>query len=197
LIVRVTVSSQIYYEEYESTIISGNGNPIGSVSLPEGTEGDLVIQVIDIGLGFPVLDITLSANGNLITQFDDPVEICFDVPPEYNDIEVDEACLSFLNEETGEFECQDKCLETNESQICGKKDHFTSFSILLDGRGGSSCGSDDELDTYFWLSLGFVGGAVYCIIFAMLLLEFKIRRKSRIISRGIVVVETQVENVQL
>ena len=186
----------MYYEEYESTIVNGNGNPIGSVTLPEGVEGDLAIQVIDIGLEFPVLDITLSANGNLITQFDDPVEICFDVPPEYNDIEVDEACLSFLNEDTGEFECQDKCLETNDSQICGETDHFTSFSILLDG-GGSSCGSDDELDTYFWLSLGFVGGAVYCIIFAMLLLEFKIRTRNLASKRDVVIIETQVENGHL
>ena len=69
-----------------------------------------------------------------------PVEICLEVTSR------EEACLSFFNENTQEWECEDPCLQYEGNLACGTTTHFTNFAILLSGGSGSGaqCGDSEN-----------------------------------------------------
>jgi len=56
---------------------------------------------------------------------------------------------------------------------CGKTNHLTSFSILLEGNGGSS--TEDYIIA--WVSLGVVGLAIIYIAIAVVLIELRYQKK--------------------
>jgi len=139
---------------------------VGSVDLDD-TDGTVDIVVSFDENGIPIIDIEFfDLFGNPITQFEDPVEICFNLEFEFN---LNNACLAFFNERTGKFECQDECLYENNNGVCGETDHFTSFSILFQSGIGDDCGSDDPIDyLLLYLSAGFFF-FYFCIVFISLL----------------------------
>ena len=66
------------------------------------------------------------------------VEICLQ-----STSDSDDQCLGFLNEEKSPpiWECQDRCLNTNNDGLfCGSTDHFTNFALLLGGGGSTGQG---------------------------------------------------------
>jgi hypothetical protein len=93
--------------------------------------------------------------------------------------------LSYFDEASGEWKCQDPCLdESSNNTFCGKTDHLTSFAILLDasGSGGSSkCGDSNTFDIYFWLSIAFIIAAILIFIFASLVYDIRIRISNRML----------------
>ncbi len=107
-------------------------------TFPSGQD-EIRSTVVDVSLANPLPDGSFNA------------EICLEV--ERTDGESkDDLCLGFFNEEKRRWECQDSCLERNNTArgrevLCGKTDHFTSFAILLAGGSveGSGCGGDSYL----------------------------------------------------
>ena len=88
-------------------------------------------------------------------------------------------CLGFLNDQ-GEWECEDPCLESKGDQLCGQTTHFTNFALLLGGAAGATgCGSGNFEYTLTYLSVGFIGGALLCILVAMILIEIRFRFRAR------------------
>ena len=159
------------------------GRPVGTVAVPPTGPGVLVVSgesedvVIIPEVSSIVLDITvLDTDGNSVTSFDEPFEICFSA----EDVGSDEVCLGFFNAD-GEWECEDYCLESSDDGLCGKSRHLTNFALLLDSEAGSSarCGSSSQDFLYIYLSVAFVGGAICLVILAVVLIEIKIRKNTR------------------
>merc|ERR1711974_237002 len=97
-------------------------------------------------------------------------EICFVSQKEKG------ACLSFFNTKNRKWECEDKCLENVGSQVCGKTDHLTSFSLLLAGGSvGESCSSNSDY-LFAWLSAAFVLFAIILVLLAVLANEVAVQR---------------------
>ena len=95
-----------------AVITNESDEAVANVLIPVGVEGTLVTSTNQGANGFPVLDIDLFDEfGVPITTFDEPVEICFSLLETFN---LENACLSFFNDQTGEFECQDDCLTVND-----------------------------------------------------------------------------------
>lgn len=159
------------------------GNPVGTVMAPPTGSGVLVVSgesadvVIIPEVSSIVLDITvLDAEGNSVTSFDEPFEICFS-SDEHGSGDV---CLGFFNSE-GEWECEDYCLEDSDDGLCGKSRHLTNFALLLDSEAGSSsrCGSSTQDYLYIYLSVAFVGVALCIVIAAAVFIEIKIRLSTK------------------
>lgn len=93
--------------------------------------------------------------------------------------------MSYFDESSGEWKCQDPCLKESENNtLCGKTDHLTSFAILLDasGSGGSSkCGDDNTFDIYFWLSIAFIIAAIIIFIVISVVYDLRIRISNRML----------------
>ena len=90
--------------------------------------------------------------------------------------------MSYYDEDTQTWKCQDHCLKLQNDTLCGETDHLTNFALLLSGGGGGSggnknkCGADDpQLDSFFWLSLAFVLGAILICIITSILYDLKKR----------------------
>ena len=83
--------------------------------------------------------------------------------------------MSFYDEITKKWICQDPCLKQIDSQLCGETDHLTNFAILLNGdeAGDDPCGSSDDIPILFWVSLGMCILSVCCILIAIVLIEIK------------------------
>ena len=163
---------------------------LGSIIIPnnvENTQTDLLIDVSyvtnflsseNIQLGSTIVDITLTDSfGTKITELDEPITICFN----QNEVN-DDSCLSFYNEDTEEWECEDYCLELVGDEYCGKTNHLTSFALLLnvDGSNGGNgaCGSsNNDYLIYAWISLGLVGFSLIIFIIAVISIELRYRRK--------------------
>lgn len=159
------------------------GRPVGSVSVPPTGPGVLVVSgesddvVIIPQVSSIVIDITvLDTDGNTVTSFDDPFEICFS-SDEHGSGDV---CLGFFNSD-GEWECEDYCLEDTGDSLCGESRHLTNFALLLDSEAGSSsrCGSSSQDYLYIYLSVASVGAAVCIIILAAVMIEVRIRRNTK------------------
>ena len=178
--------------EREVSLVSNVGAPVGTLlfSNNEGNTNSLLLDVafvtnipINLGgndqLGRTIIDISIQDSyGNEITELAEPLTICLT-----EDKTDDDVCLSFFNVNSGEWECEDKCLTRELGQYCGSTDHLTSFALLLSGGGGGSgdpCDSNSDDYLYAWLSLGFVAGAICCMCFAILLIEFKYRREAHL-----------------
>ena len=158
------------------------GQRVGTVSLPTDIRGTLVVgsdttaEVIDDVVSL-VLDVTVvGESGELITSFDDPIELCFETDQNEGDV-----CLGFYNENE-EWECEDYCLQSTSDGVCGETDHLTSFALLLDSSAGSSdkCGSASTDYTYVYLSAGFVVFAVIVVVVGLIIAEARIRVKMRV-----------------
>lgn len=149
-------------------LLNPAGGSAGTVSVPDSVvegAGELVVTVIDepnlyddTTLGSPVLELLLfDQNGRAVTDLEDEVEICLQTTEDSDD---DDICLGFLDQDET-WVCEDPCLEQRDEGYCGKTDHFTKFSLLLDtGEGGSNasaCTSSSQDNLYIWLSLAFVG----------------------------------------
>jgi len=103
--------------------------------------------------------------------------LCFNVD---EDVDEDDACLGFIDEDEKEFKCEDECLERNdEDQLCGETSHFTNFAILLQGGGssGGKCGSstNDFITGVWWGDLTLTASLLGCcccfgIVFILLAL---------------------------
>mmetsp|Transcript_3208 Transcript_3208/g.11201 ORF Transcript_3208/g.11201 Transcript_3208/m.11201 type:complete len:234 (+) Transcript_3208:3763-4464(+) len=161
-------------------VTNANGVTIGTVQLPGNVQGALVVssdthaEVID-AVASIVLDVTVvGENGELITEFDDPIELCFN-----SDESKDDVSLGFYNDDN-EWECEDYCLESTDSGVCGETKHLASFALLLDSGAGSSdeCGSGSTDYLYVYLSAGAVGLAVITIVVFVVLLEVRVRVKA-------------------
>lgn len=159
------------------------GRPVGTVSVPSTGPGVLVVSgesedvVIVPEVSSIVFDITVLDNdGNSVTSFDEPFEICFS-SDEHGSGDV---CLGFFNSD-GEWECEDYCLEESDGRLCGESRHLTNFALLLSSEAGSSskCGSDSQDFLYIYLSVAFVGAALCFVILAAVLIEIKIRRSTQ------------------
>lgn len=117
-----------------------------------------------------MFDIYIADAFGLEIPFDGEATICLDInSPEK--VSKKRSCLGFFNEVTQEWECEDKCLEKNDSgQFCGSTSHFTSFAVLfygLDGPG-ANCAStpNNYIFDVYWkdliLTACFIGLGVCC-----------------------------------
>merc|ERR1712232_16117 len=93
-----------------------------------------------------------------VTELDPPLTICVQQQSVISDV----LCLSFYNERTKEWECQDYQLQyhSDEALVCGVTDHLTEFALLL-GAGGA--GSSTQQFVLAWVSLGLVCGGVLVV----------------------------------
>lgn len=162
-------------------IIDIDGEQVGSVTLFAGAVGALVItsdadivptnEVVSLAV-----DVTLvGGDGELLTAFDDPIEICFDTDEDEGDV-----CLGFLNKD-GQWECEDLCLESSGDSLCGETDHLTNFALLLDSSAGDGCGSKEAADyVVAYLSIAFVAVAIVVVLIFIVLVEKHIRTRIRL-----------------
>lgn len=126
----------------------------------------------DDNIGSTIVDINIfDIFSNSITNFEEDIEICF---TQSNLDNTDDICLGFFNEETRKWECQDKCLDKEGDSYCGKTDHLTSFSLLLNGFGGNNGCESSNIDYILsWISLGLLIFAIIIIFIAVVLNELK------------------------
>lgn len=167
------------------TIRDREGAEVGSVTVPEGTAGVLILasdaRVVIIGdIVSQVVDITIvSTEGETITVFDDPIEICFETEEEEGDV-----CLGFFNDE-GRWECEDYCLKSSDGRLCGESDHLTNFALLLStADSGEKCGSSSKEYVIAYLSMAFVVAAIVAVAVVVLSLEIRFRVKSQILEKS-------------
>lgn len=93
-----------------------------------------------------------------------------------------EACLGYLDEECGEWVCEDKSLEAKRGQLCGSTGHFTSFAILIGANLNSGCGAEAVVNRVVaWLSVAFAIVAIAIFFICAIIKEIGMRiRRSRI-----------------
>ena len=167
----------------EVSLVLGNTDfPENSIIIVESLSiEDLYLESnIQEIISFGAVNITaFSENGSPITKFDEPVEVCLNVP---SNTDSKDACLSFLND-NNEWECEDKCLSTdksstnNESIFCGETNHFTTFSILLTGTNTNCDNSNDNINsTITILSIAFICCAIVVVIVGIIFIEIHYRR---------------------
>lgn len=173
------------------TMSNGDNDVVVQVTVPSSQdfpEGSIQIEYVDPSL-IPspagdqsivseVVEITLrDLAGNLLTSFQDSVEICMAVP---RGTAKKEACLGYLADDQ-EWKCEDRCLQERESSssaskaLCGNTPHFTNFAILLGHGAGDDCTDRgiDEVITY--LSVGLLCGAGVIIVISLILIEIRYR----------------------
>ena len=143
--------------------IYSDGELIATVNLDVDESGILQIipgdAFVSNQVASSILDITLLNEFGISIQPSNNIEICFNVN---DNIDKDDSCLGFFNEETKEWECEDRCLkekndnEEKEDLLCGETNHLTNFAILFSGAGlGGGCGDDNFDYTVLYLSIGF------------------------------------------
>jgi hypothetical protein len=114
------------------------------------TYSDEIISVVPPSAGTYVFELVVTdSTGRPVHQLGAPAtfEFVYDalsVPSTSN------ACLSYFNEGTNEWECQDTTLSCDGNTLCGDTDHLTTFGIgpvpepstaLLLGLGGALLGA--------------------------------------------------------
>jgi len=127
-------------------------------------------------IGSSAVDLTLMDGLNRPLQFKGEIELCFTVVG--NNAE-EESCLGYLDEECGQWVCEDKSLESKEGKVCGTTGHFSSFAILIGANLRAQCGSQNQAvdDVLSWLSLALGMTAIIIVLVCMAIKEFKIRRR--------------------
>ena len=133
-------------------------------------------------LGGSILDIHLvDSVGEFITQLDAPLIICLNRPD--RPVKNKNACLSFYDEATKKWKCEDECLHFRDQndQLCGETDHLTNFALLLAGASGKNsannnpCSSSSLDNTLAWVSLGMVAGAILIVALSVVVIEVRAR----------------------
>lgn len=173
-------------------ITDGDGEAVGTVTVTEG-DGDTVIvgpgdsaaedalEEERIRVGSSVVEIFLFDPSGAPVQPTNSVEVCLKV--EDKNRAEEEGCLSFFDEATGRWVCEDPCLDLDGDLACGDTDHLTNFAILFTGGAGSNgdlCGDDDENGFIFdegWkdavlVASVFVGFCLICVIIAAVSMLF-------------------------
>jgi len=135
----------------------------------------------DVVLGSTIISILLRGDGGeLVTSLDEELTVCVeeDSLPGTSGEAWPNICLSYYDEETGEWICQDHNLHsTGDGQLCGTTPHLTNFALLLGpGQDGSSDGWNHTIG---WLSLGFASGAVLMVVLSTLVVESWYRYQRR------------------
>lgn len=126
---------------------------------------ELLRQVDSSDVVSTVVDVTIVGDQSGVTA-----ELCFSVA---DDVDTDEACLGFIDEDEARFKCEDECLERNDQdQLCGETTHFTNFAILLAGGGSADgkCGSstNDFITGEWWGDLTLTASLVgFCLLFGI------------------------------
>lgn len=168
-------------------VTSSDGQRVGTVALPTDIRGTLVVEsdteaeVIEEVVSL-VLDVTVvGENGELITSFDEPIELCFETDQSEGDV-----CLGFYNDNE-EWECEDYCLESTSEGVCGETRHLTSFALLLDSSAGSAdkCGSGSTDYLYVYLSVSFVVAALIVVVIGALIGEYQLRSRLKFRERSL------------
>eukprot|EP01103_Thecamoeba_quadrilineata_P012396 TRINITY_DN318_c0_g1_i6.p1 TRINITY_DN318_c0_g1~~TRINITY_DN318_c0_g1_i6.p1 ORF type:complete len:361 (-),score=43.66 TRINITY_DN318_c0_g1_i6:17-1099(-) len=79
-------------------------------------------------------------------------------------------CLASVQDGESKWECQDGSLEESQVsqnsslvELCGVATHFTSFALVLSPSESKDSGCESE-KIYFWLSMGFLCGALLVFI---------------------------------
>ena len=136
-----------------------------------------------------VLNITLlDGQGNFITELDSPLTICFAAPNGTKRSQ--NLCLSFYDERKNKWRCEDECLTTGaargvnasnagadgENLLCGQTSHLTNFALLLIGGDGEAPCLSGKGNTFAWISLGMVGGAILAVSLSVVAIEINFRR---------------------
>lgn len=158
-------------------VMNPSGQEVATVAVPDSVDGVLVITTnedlpVTQEVSSIVLDVTiLSDSGEEVTKFEEPIELCF-----ASSHAADDVCLGFYNAK-GEWECEDYCLTSQGSGVCGKTDHLTNFALLLDSSAGSDekCGSQSSDFLIIYLSIAFVGLAACIVVAAIVAYEIKHR----------------------
>ena len=159
------------------------GDQVGSVIVPDGTAGALVIsgsaevtrieEIVSV-----VVDVTLiSTDGTAVRKFDEDIEICLETDEDRDDV-----CLGFLDDD-GRWECEDYCLDDSDGSLCGKTDHLTNFALLLSTVSGDRCGSESRSNVILYLSIGSIVFAIIVVIVAAIVLEARVRIKAYLLER--------------
>ena len=159
-------------------LVNTNGNTEGLIFVPSALVGNLEVIVATSSqsniVGDTIVDINLfNEFGESVTTLDSPIEICLF----YNGNEnTEDLCLGYYEESTEKWICEDECLQNEDDTLCGESPHLTSFALLLSGGNGRNrdndpCGTDSFQFLYSWLSLAFVGCALCCILFAIIVIE--------------------------
>ena len=117
-------------------------------------------------LASDAVSLVLRNGAGEIIQPQEPVKICLLADRQQAG---EDACLGFLDERgSGQWKCQDRCLQEKNNLLCGDTDHFTNFALLLTGGGGGGCGKSSWIFRESWkdgVLLGsFFGAALICII---------------------------------
>jgi len=97
-------------------------------------------------------------------------------------------CLSFLDEESDKWICEDKCLKKEKSgALCGTTGHLTSFALLLqiDGGDKEDCGDEAALTPIVILSIAFLGAAGLLVVLSTILIELRYHWKRRARSQAL------------
>ena len=128
-----------------------------------------------------ILNITLAAGGNSITQLNSSLTICLGLSDQE---QANKVCLSFFDERKNKWRCQDKCLRFGPppgNLICGETDHLTNFALLLsdNSRDKQECGSVSRSNTIAWIAMALIIGAILVVAVAVLILEIQIRLRIR------------------
>ena len=97
-------------------------------------------------------------------------------------LKIQKTCLSYFDESTQEWKCEDSCLEKNDQgQYCGSTAHFTSFAILLQGKKNDCNKDEDELDQVVgYLSIAGVSMAIIFIIGSIVIYEIYFQHKKAV-----------------
>lgn len=74
----------------------------------------------DVSLYDPMTD-------SFVTQFDPPVIITSQM--QWTPNQADPLCLSYYDESSLKWVCQDECLEESDQTLCGTTDHFSTFAL--------------------------------------------------------------------
>jgi len=187
---RVTIdTNEENNDETKITLTTDDGIVVGTLVIPNDILGNGESSLLEVAfitnfpkgnidLGNSIVDIKITDGfGNQVTELSSSIDICL---ADNND-DADDGCLSFFNTDTGQWECEDKCLKKEGDEYCGNTDHLTSFALLLsggaNGGGGDPCDSDNTDYILAWISLGFVAFAICCIILALVFVEFKYRKQ--------------------
>ena len=161
-----------------NTVVTVEFENIGNSGLvlnaaPAQSGGELGSQAIESG----VVALVLTDQFGTDTQPTKEVEICI---MQSGDIDVDKACLGYLNEDSivPRWECEDESLKKKDTFLCGTTDHFTNFAILLDSSNGG--GSDSEsYEIFIWLSIALIVLSICTFVVAVVIIESRYMLKAR------------------
>ena len=165
----------------EVSLVTDDGIEIGNIlfSNIEGIADITFAAFSDMNsnepIGNSVVDITiLDFAGNSLTRLTGSVEICLTEEQTSKNV-----CLGFYNTQTGEWECEDKCLTKKNDRYCGKTDHLTSFALLLNGGGvnNGQCNTSNDY-TFAWISMGMIILALFIIFGSVILIELRYQHRN-------------------